>query len=79
MCIYRELATRLCRIDYQRIHPLTHQTTSHRFLDVPIDLLTYLLTRILALFLFSFRLGSATDHRSHKPTTTSFQYSTGLS
>ena len=43
-------------------------------LDLPIDLLIYLLIRPLALLLLSSLSwpGSATDHRPHTPTTTPF-------
>lgn len=42
-------------------------------IDHSMVLLTYLLIRLLALFLVSW-LGSASDHRPHTPTTTIFQY-----
>ena len=59
--------------------PSTHLTTygpHYSLTSWPsIDLLTYLLIRLLALLLLSsfFWLCSATDHRSHTPTITSFQ------
>lgn len=54
-------------------HPFIHiSSTSHWFLAVPIDLLPYLLIRLIALLLL-FLLCSAAGHRSH-PSTTPFQY-----
>lgn len=51
--------------------------TIHRILDLSIDLLTRLLTSLLALPL-GFWLGLAADHRSHTPTTHPPQYIPGL-
>ena len=65
MSIYRELFTR-------QIEGFSH---THPRIYLPIDpsIVLLLLIRPLALFLL-FWLGSATGHRSHKPTTTPFQY-----
>ena len=73
MYIYRDLPARL--IDHAPKNPLTHPRI-HSFIDLSILLLTYLFIRLLTLFLL-FWLGSATDHRSHTPTTTLFQYASG--
>lgn len=78
-CAFMKSCSSVKEVNKPSTHPYSHpfiQASIHPSMlssDLSILLLTYRLIRLLAHFL-SFWLGWASDHRSHKPTTTILQY-----